>query len=194
MSSEAKYNSFLCPVILLDALDDIRNKLPGINLNIAKVLFLATTYMMEEKFKIEPKILSVDEKVPTDKVMIRVTPALLKRVKRYEKEYNLSKTEVYTIALSNFINLLYDTIRQIEEISYAESVDSGFIFVSEDHLQKTIGSDSISQKALLIQETFKLKNKVVYHMINKEMLFCLLMENCFTNVALDPRKVYKKLF
>lgn len=192
--SEAKYNSFLCPILLLDALDDIKKRLPGVNLNIAKVLFLATTYMMEDKYKIEPKLLKVDEKVPTDKVMIRVTPALLKRVKRYEKEYNLSKTDIYTIAMSNFINLLFDTINKIEEISYAKSVDAGFIFVLDADLKKVLESNSVAQRASLIQESFRLQDGSLYHIVNIESLFCLIVESLFDNILLDPKKVYKKLF
>lgn len=192
--SEAKYNSFLCPIILLDALDDIRKKLPGVNLSIAKILFLATTYMMEEKYKFEPKTLKVDEKVPTDKVMIRVTPALLKRVKRYEKEYKLTKTEIYTIALSNFINLLFNTINYVENITYAKSLESSSVFVLDDDLKEALKSESVSQKALLIEDTFKLKNGDLYHIVSKEILFCLIIEKLFENIQLDPKKVYKKLF
>ena len=191
---EHKYNSFLCPTLLLDALDDIRKKLPGVNLNIAKVSFLATTYMMEDKYKFEPKSLKVNEKVPTDKVMIRVTPALLKRVKRYEEEHKLSKSEIYVMALSNFVNLFYDTINKVEEISYAKSVDTSFILVLDADLKEVIESESIAQKTALIQESFKLQDGSLYHMINKEVLCCLIIESRFENISLDPRKVYKKLF
>ena len=192
--NKVKYNSFLCPVILLDALDDAKKKLPGLNLNIAKVLFLATTYMMENEDKVNPKILNIDEVVPMKKAMVRVTPPLLKRVKEYEKEHNLNKTDIYTIAFSNFLNLLFTTIKQVEEISYAKSVSSSLILVLDSHLNEVLKSNFVSKKELLIRETFKLRDEALYHIVDKEALCCLILENCFKDTTLDPKKVYRKLF
>jgi len=185
-NNKPQYNSFNCPVILVDSMDNLIQRWPG-KLNRAKILFFATTYACQKgifKFK---DIVSDD--VEKKMLMIRVTPELVEAMEPIlNRHKNLNQTMFYIIALVEFLKKCDELLKQIDNLFIAESKDTDRGIILKESLDKLLAkkNDFVSK---ISKEIFDAGDKI-YCITYKSRVASLLLDMLFEDDHLHPRKIY----
>ena len=192
-----KYNSFFCPKLLLDTYMHLQDRWAG-EKNIAKVLYLSTTYMLQNPEIYKPKEVFIDDELDVEKVMIRVSEPLLGGIQDLIEKYHTDKTSLYVFAFSNFIDVLEGIIDELQGNTFAYEVGEdpetnldGRLIIQEKKLAKLFPDEE--DREVLVQDKFRMGAEMLC-IVDKISIYKLKVSKLFKKDKYSPEKLYKNFY